>query len=165
MKKIIIIAILLVAFNSFAQQANEKKQINTVLNNWHKAAANADFKTYFSLMTHDGVFVGTDPTENWQNDAFKEFAKPYFDAGKAWSFTAIQRNIYLSEDKKIAWFDELLKTQMEICRGSGVLKLVNGKWKITHYVLSITIPNDQVNEVVAKKKQFDEQLMKQLEAE
>ena len=50
---------------------------------------------------------------------FQTFAKPYFDKGKAWNFKAIERNIYFSEMEKIVWFDELLSTQMKICR-SGV---------------------------------------------
>jgi ketosteroid isomerase-like protein len=139
-----------------------KKQINTNLDAWHKAAANADFDAYFNLMTKDGVFIGTDATENWQNVAFKTFSKPYFDQGKAWSFTAIERNIYLSDDKNLVWFDELLDTQMKICRGSGVMKLENNTWKITHYVLSIAIPNENVNEVIAIKKDWDNVYTKKL---
>ena len=132
-----------------------KESINTTLNLWHKAAAEANFDNYFNLMTKEGVFIGTDATENWQNEAFKMFSKPYFNAGKAWSFTSVQRNIYLSEDCKLAWFDELLDTQMKLCRGSGVLKLEDNQWKIAHYVLSITVPNKNVSKVVKLKSNFD----------
>jgi hypothetical protein len=38
--------------------------------------------------------------------------------GKAWNFTVLERHIYFDQSKK-AWFDELLNTQMKICRGSG----------------------------------------------
>ena len=72
-----------------------KKSINTSLDLWHKAAAEANFDNYFNLMTKEGVFIGTDATENWQNEAFKIFSKPYFDKGKAWSFTSVERNIYM----------------------------------------------------------------------
>ncbi len=140
----------------------EKEQITTTLNDWHKAAANAQFDTYFNLMTPNGIFIGTDPTENWQNEAFRTFSKPYFDKGKAWNFTAIERNIYVSKDQQTAWFDELLDTQMKICRGSGVLLKQNGQWKIAHYVLSIAIPNDNTDEVVKIKTQFDDALIKKL---
>ncbi len=143
---------------------SEKQEITTVLDSWHKAAANAQFDTYFNLMTADGVFIGTDPTENWQNEAFKTFSKPYFDKGKAWNFTAIDRTMYVSKDQKTAWFDELLDTQMKICRGSGVLIKQNGKWKIAHYVLSIDVPNDNTDEVVKLKTSFDDALMKKLKA-
>ena len=139
-----------------------KKEINTNLDLWHEAAAHADFESYFNLMTKDAIFIGTDATENWQNDAFRAFSKPYFDKGKAWSFTPIQRNIYVSEDNSIAWFDELLDTQMKICRGSGVMKHEDDKWKVAHYVLSIAIPNDNVSEVVKIKKEFDSLLTKKL---
>ena len=139
-----------------------KQQINITLDSWHKAAAKADYPTYFNLMTSNGVFIGTDPTENWQNEAFKVFAKPYFDKGKAWDFTPLERNIYLSPDQKTAWFDELLDTQMKICRGSGVLQKQNGEWKIAHYVLSITIPNENTTEVVKLKTNFDSIIIKKL---
>lgn len=140
----------------------EKEAINEVLDAWHLAAAKADFDHYFSLMTDDGVFLGTDATENWQNQEFKEFSKPYFDKGKAWSFTAVERNIYVNPEGDFAWFDELLDTQMKLCRGSGVLKKVDGNWKIAHYVLSIAVPNENVSELIGIKKQKDSLLLIQL---
>ncbi len=159
------ISLLVVLFfgELYAQENKEgKKEIHAVLDNWHQAASDANFETYFSLMTSDGVFIGTDATENWQNEAFKTFAKPYFDRGKAWSFTAIDRNIYLNVQGDFAWFDELLNTQMELCRGSGVLKKVDGKWKIAHYVLSIAIPNENVTAVVDLKKERDSIIKKEI---
>lgn len=135
--------------------AQTKTAINTVLDAWHKAAADAKFDDYFSKMTDDAIFIGTDASENWQNTEFKNFSKPYFDKGKAWSFTALERNVFVSEYGDIAWFDELLDTQMELCRGSGVVKKVGDTWEIAHYVLSIAVPNDNVKEVVALKKQYD----------
>ncbi len=140
-----------------------KDSINNVLEKWHAAAANANFDDYFGLMAEDGVFIGTDATENWQNQEFRDFSKPYFDNGKAWSFSTLERNIYASEGGQIAWFDELLDTQMGICRGSGVLAKENGDWKIKHYVLSIAIPNENVEEVTKLKKEFDENLISTLQ--
>jgi ketosteroid isomerase-like protein len=140
---------------SISKIENNKIQINETLNSWHKAATNSAFETYFSLMTSDGVFIGTDATENWQNDAFRAFSKPYFDKGKAWNFNSLQRNIYINSTQNIAWFDELLDTQMKICRGSGTLIKVDGKWKIAHYVLSMTVPNDKITEVVKIKDEIE----------
>ena len=37
-----------------------QKIVNEVVNNWHKAAAEANYEAYFNLMTKDGVFIGTD---------------------------------------------------------------------------------------------------------
>ncbi|WP_081210412.1 nuclear transport factor 2 family protein [Salegentibacter sediminis] len=142
----------------FSQEASEEK-VTTLIDQWHKAAAEADFEQYFSLMTEDGVFIGTDATENWQNDDFRKFSKPYFDRGKAWSFTPLERHIYFNKNKSVAWFDELLDTQMGICRGSGVLQKTETGWKIAHYVLSIAIPNENVEEITKMKKSFDEKLI------
>ncbi len=139
-----------------------KAEIHNNLDAWHDAASKADFNAYFHLMTKDAVFIGTDASENWQVEEFKSYSKPHFDKGRAWSFSALERNIYLSEDTKIAWFDELLDTQMELCRGSGVMKLENNTWKVAHYVLSIAIPNEKVSEVIALKKESDSLYMKQL---
>ncbi len=144
---------------SIISNSSIKSNVNNVIDAWHKAAANANYEDYFNLMTKDGVFIGTDATENWKNKDFKAFSKPYFDKGKAWSFTPLERNVYISNDKNIIWFDELLDTQMKICRGSGVLKKENNRWKIAHYVLSITIPNDQVKTIVAMKKHNDSLLI------
>jgi ketosteroid isomerase-like protein len=150
-----ILGLLLLLAVTIKAQNNEKENINRVLDDWHLAASNADFDSYFSKMTDDGVFIGTDATENWQNAAFKEFSKPYFDKGKAWSFTAVERNVYMNKAGDFAWFDELLDTQMKLCRGSGVMKKENGQWKIAHYVLSIAVPNENVAELIQIKKEKD----------
>jgi ketosteroid isomerase-like protein len=138
----------LVSFNILHYKTDEKEQVNRTLDAWHKAAAEANAKVYFGMMSEDAIFIGTDPTENWNKKAFQAFAKPYFDKGKAWDFKAIERNVYFDDSGKLAWFDELLNTQMKICRGSGVLIKIGKEWKIKHYVLSMTIPNDNTNEVV-----------------
>lgn len=147
----------LIFFSCGSQKNNvdSLKEVNITLDSWHESAANANFESYINLMTPNAVFIGTDATENWQLEAFKVFSKPYFDKGKAWSFTPLQRNIYFSENKKTAWFDELLDTQMKICRGSGVLIKVGDKWKIAHYVLSMTIPNETTNQVISIKENIE----------
>lgn len=90
------------------------------------------------------------------------WAKPYFDKGKAWNFTSLKRNITFSADGKYAWFDELLDTQMKICRGSGVLEKIGGKWKIRQYVLSMTVPNDVNDQVTAIKAPIEDALITEL---
>jgi ketosteroid isomerase-like protein len=147
-----------VGFNDSA----ERQQINTVLDGWHAAAAKADFTAYFAAMADSSIFIGTDATENWNKPRFMTFAKPYFDKGKAWSFTSLQRNLFLDASGHTAWFDELLSTQMKICRGSGVLSKEGNAWKIRHYVLSVTVPNEQVDQVTKMKTAIEDSLMNQL---
>jgi len=152
-----------VAFSGQAQNNNaEKQEINTLVDSWHDAAATADFDSYFDLMSEDAIFIGTDATENWNKKDFQAYAKPHFDKGKAWNFKTLERNIYFSADKKTAWFDELLDTQMKICRGSGVLTKVANEWKISHYVLSMTIPNELSKDVIQMKEATDDELMQQI---
>jgi hypothetical protein len=139
-----------------------KTEVSSALNAWHKAASEANFNAYFDLMTQDAVFIGTDATENWNRKDFENFAKPFFDKGKAWSFTPLERHIYFDSFHKTAWFDELLDTQMKICRGSGVLVKVGNQWKIQHYVLSMTIPNDGSKEVVKIKAPIEDANIKKL---
>jgi hypothetical protein len=163
MKKLLLPIISIVLFASFAtiktDQNKEKVPINTLLNNWHRAAAEANFNDYFNALTETAIFIGTDATENWNKTEFQAFAKPYFDKGKAWNFKTLERNIYFSSDHKTAWFDELLDTQMKLCRGSGILVKVGGKWKIQHYVLSMTIPNDISDDVVKIKAPIEDALI------
>jgi len=139
---------------------SEKEAIQTVLINWHKNAAEANFDAYFNAMSTRSIFIGTDASENWNIEAFKNFSKPHFDKGKAWSFAAIDRNIYIDTEGNIAWFDELLDTWMGICRGSGVLKKTDNYWKIEHYVLSLTTPNDNIEVVKSINKKHDSIFLK-----
>ncbi|WP_375605492.1 nuclear transport factor 2 family protein [Flavobacterium davisii] len=161
MNKTLLLSLLTSSFT--LAQTKENIEINVLLNNWHKAASEAKYAPYFKAMATQSVFIGTDATENWNKEAFMNFAKPYFDKGKAWHFSALERNIYLSSDKKMAWFDELLKTQMKICRGSGVLIKEGKNWKIKHYVLSMTIPNNNTGEVIKIKAPIEDALIEKLE--
>ncbi|MBL7887196.1 MAG: nuclear transport factor 2 family protein [Flavobacterium sp.] len=152
--------LLMIPILSFSQ--SDKASIELVLNNWHRAAAEANFENYFGALSDESIFIGTDATENWDKKAFQKFAKPYFDRGKAWNFTALERHIYFSKDGKTAWFDELLNTQMKICRGSGVLVKEKKSWKIKHYVLSMTIPNDNTDAVIKIKAPIEDALITKL---
>ena len=142
--------------------AQNKNGVNLMLDNWHRAAGNANFTEYFDALSNDAIYIGTDATENWTKKQFETFAKPYFDKGKAWSFLPLERHIYFSNYKKIAWFDELLSTQMKICRGSGVLVKHKNTWKIKQYVLSMTIPNENTNEAVKIKTENEDKIILKL---
>ena len=132
-----------------------KTNVNTLLDNWHKAASEANYKDYFGAMDSISVFIGTDASENWNKTEFSNFSKPYFDKGKAWSFKPLERNVYVSEQRNFVWFDELLDTWMGTCRGSGVLEKQHNTWVIKHYVLSVEIPNKDVEAVILAKKKSD----------
>ena len=122
--------------------------INSVLDDWHRAAASADEEHYFRHLADESVFLGTDATERWNREAFRKYVHPHFSKGKGWTFKSVRRNVTISADGKIAWFDEDLKTQnLGPCRGSGVLVLDGNDWKIAQYNLTVPIPNDVFKEV------------------
>lgn len=140
-----------------------KASADSLLTDWHIAAAEANYENYFGAMDSISIFIGTDYTENWTKEEFEAFSKPYFDRGRAWSFSAIDRNIYHNEKGTFLWFDELLQTWMGVCRGSGVIENKNGIMKIKHYVLSVTVPNDTVNAFLKLKQQeLDSSFVKSL---
>lgn len=137
-----------------------KTAVNLTLTDWHKAASEADFTGYFEKMDSISIFIGTDASENWSKEKFESFSKPYFDKGKAWDFKTLERNIYVNKSGDFVWFDELLTTWMGTCRGSGVLERKNNAWKIKHYVLSVSIPNNDVKDIVVLKRRNDSLFLK-----
>lgn len=141
---------------------NEKKEIGTMLDGFNVAAAKADFTAYFNYFADESTFIGTDATEIWNKKDFMAWARPHFDKKQTWNFTSLKRNIYFSKDGKLAWFDELLDTQMKICRGSGVVEKINGAWKVKQYVLSVTVPNEIVDKVVAEKTPIEDALIQKM---
>lgn len=126
---------------SFAVHA--QTPVDSLLNQWHDAAANADAEKYFSCFENDqSIFMGTDPTERWTISEFKLWAQPFFERGEAWTFLPSSRVVYFNHDRTVAWFDEVLESQhMGSVRGSGVLIQTIHGWKIAHYNMSIPIPN------------------------
>ena len=164
MKKLSLITLLLITTAVSAQNKGfyenvQKKNVGLVLDQLNEYASKADFKKYFDLYEEESIFIGTDATEIWNKKEFMAYAKPHFDKGKAWSFKSLKRNIYFSKDGKYAWFDELLETQMKICRGSGILEKMGNQWKIRQYVLSMTIPNDNANEVIKVKSAIEDPMI------
>ena len=134
-----------------ADDAEQARAIGELLDGWHRAAAQADEEAYFSCFTPDAVFLGTDATERWDVEAFRAYAHPHFAKGKAWSFAAVRRALVISRDGAVAWFDEdLAAPNLGPARGSGVvLQQEDGSWKIAHYNLAITVPNERFDEVKA----------------
>ncbi|MFT5969553.1 MAG: hypothetical protein ACI8ZO_000041 [Flavobacteriales bacterium] len=123
-----------------------KQEINATLDLWHAAASEADLEVYFNYIHPNGYFLGTDALENWDKTTFYNFSKPHFNTAPAWAFKPHSRMIFFSEDGKTAWFNELLDTWMDACRGSGVMVRTAEGWKIMQYNLAMLVPNDKVQD-------------------
>ena len=74
--------------------------------------------------------------------------------------------IFTGTDATERWdkneFDELLNTQMKICRGSGVLVKQGKDWKVQQYILSATVPNDILNTVIKLKAPVEDSIINKL---
>lgn len=135
----------LVMAASLQAAATPEAEVAAVLDRLNAASAAADAEAYFALYTPEARFVGTDAGEHWTVDELRAYATPYFDAGKGWSYPALARTITIAPIacRCIAWFEELLTNESYgRTRGSGVMRLTDGGWKIEQYVLSLAVPND-----------------------
>ncbi len=160
-KKWIIFSLLLVIFlfscKTIKPTTTIKYQINKILDEWHSNERNANFNGYFNRFENNSFYIGTQTSEIWTKDEFETFAKPFFDSKNTWDFKTIKRNVFISNNHRVAWFNETLDTWMGICRGSGILELEKKEWKIKQYVLSVTIPNSEMNKVIKLKKEAPSQ--------
>ena len=161
-----LISLLIAAFAAplslYAQQPLAVSAIDSTLNSFHDAASKADGKRYFSLFTPDAIYIGTDAAERWTLKQFRDFAEPYFNKGRGWTYVPRERHVVVADIpcKCVAWFDELLDSESYgTSRGTGVLIKRDGSWKISQYALTFPIPNDlakgmtdQIKALESKKK-------------
>ena len=149
MKKHLLTILLFIPLSTFSIGAIAgavEDELNQVLNGFHDDAANARFDSYFDRFAEESYFLGTDASERWSVDEFREYAKPSFDAGRGWTYRMVDRNVRISGDT--AWFDERLSSdRFGRCRGTGVLVREKGEWKIAHYSLTLLIPNEIAEKV------------------
>ena len=149
MKNIIPIIILLLPQTNWAQE-----DLDVLLNGLHLDAHKGSFESYFDRYSTDAVFLGTDKTERWTIEEFKAYAKPAFSDGHGWTYAVIERN--WEGDGNTRWFDEiLLNEKLGHCRGTGVVELINGEWKISHYALTMLVPNSIAAKVGALTLEAD----------
>ena len=127
----------------------DPRTVNAVVDALHAAAAQADGARYFALFAEDAVFIGTDATERWTLAEFRVYAEPLFAQGRGWTYTPLERHVRIAPGGDVAWFDERLhNATYGETRGSGVLRLLDGRWRIAQYVLSFAVPNAAAPRVV-----------------
>ena len=83
--------------------------------------------------------------------AWREFVHSYFARGKGWAYEPSDRTVVITVDGHVAWFDETVENRhFGACRGSGVLRLEGGEWRVAQYNLTIPVPDELVPELVEK---------------
>lgn len=132
--------------------------ISATLDAVHDAASRADGPRYFGLYAKDAIYIGTDAAERWTITEFRAYAEPYFAKGKGWTYRPRERHITVTSHpcRCIAWFDELLDSESYgTSRGTGVMVLEDGQWKIAQYALTFPIPNDLAHGFTDQIKAFE----------
>ena len=128
-------------------RVRETKRVAETLDALHKAASQAKEAEYFALYDPEAVFLGTDARERWTLEQFRAYAHLPFSEGRGWTYTVRSRNVSISSDGSVAWFDEVLDNdKLGECRGTGVLTRSGGTWRVAQYNLSVPIPNELVGE-------------------
>jgi hypothetical protein len=150
--KAIVVSLALLPAMSLAD--NQRAAIDALIDGLHQDAHEGNFHTYFDRYTPDAVFLGTDKSERWTIDQFKVYAEPAFDDGHGWTYSVKERN--WEGEGSTRWFDEvLLNEKLGHCRGTGVVELIDGEWKIAHYALTMLVPNEIAAEVGAQTQRAD----------
>lgn len=137
--------------------AADTAAVSDVLDAFHDAASRADGARYFDLFAEGGVFIGTDPGERWTLAEFREYARPFFQRGRGWTYVPMERHVRVSRDGSTAWFDEMLHNDgLGLTRGTGVLVREGGSWRVAQYHLTIPVPNALAGDVVEMIREHEE---------
>lgn len=156
---ILILTFLLIPGMAMARApADPVVAINTTLDALHDAASKADGPRYFAQYADDAIYIGTDAAERWTLTEFQAYATPYFSKGQGWTYRPRERHVVIASlpCRCVAWFDELLDSKSYgTSRGTGVMVLSNGVWKVSLYALTFPIPNDLAKHMTDEIKRFE----------
>lgn len=150
-----VLPILLAAawLSACATVAQPRLDVDATLDALHERASKADLDGYLALFSDDAVFLGTDRDEIWPIDVFSAYVAERFATGTGWTYVPTERTVHRRGD--VAWFEErVLNAAYGETRGTGVLVLDNGVWRIAQYNLTLPIPNDLFDDVSERIKEF-----------
>ena len=135
-------------------RASNIAAIENALNSLHQHATEAKGEAYFSLYADSAMFIGTDASETWALEEFKNTLCPILIRAKGRRYHSAERHVSLSDSGDIAWFAEMLESEsFGVTRGTGVLQKYGDKWLIEQYHLTLPIPNSMIDNVANDIKQ------------
>ena len=100
----------------------------------------------------------TNGANTWTLTEFRAYATPYFSRGQGWTYRPRERHVVIAAlpCRCVAWFDELLDSKSYgTSRGTGVMVLRDGVWKVSQYALTFPIPNDLAKHMTDEIKRFE----------
>jgi len=156
MYRLLLVVTLLFSAVAIADDAAvAERAIGRVIDDFHDAAAHGDKDRYLGHLTDDAVFMGTDEWERWPKyPEFTDYVGGRFANGSGWNYRSVERKIRVADSADMAWFDEVLFSEQNgRFRGTGVLSLQDGEWKIAHYAMSFLILNENWEAVIELTRQ------------
>lgn len=129
----------------FTVQALADASPEAALETLQQAGADANETVFVAALAADAVFLGVGDGTRLQGQALRNFISESFASGNAWGYRSSERDVRLSADGTVAWFDESLEhDQLGRGRGSGVLIQSGGVWQVAQYDLTVPLPGTAV---------------------
>jgi hypothetical protein len=110
------------------------------LDAFHRAAADANQSAFIAQLAADAVLLGVEEGARLQGQSLRDYVSDRFTNSNTWTYRGSNREIQLSADGSVAWFDESLQhEQLGAGRASGVLIANGGDWKIAQFNLTVPL--------------------------
>ena len=121
----------------------------------HQAGAQANQDAFVALLADDVVFIGVEGRARMDSESVRDFVRVGFPDGGGWGYRSSDREVHLSTDGSVAWFDEsLVHDQLGNGRGTGVLIRDGANWKVVQYSLIVPLPPEVVETPTGLKALF-----------
>lgn len=123
----------------------DEDAIKALLQRHHKATALKNVDALRYVFAANGIFVGTDDTEQWSSETYTQ---KLAGTKSGWDMTKwLERHIYaVPGHQNVASFFEIVRhADYGLMRGAGTVVNEEGHWKIVSYVLSFSVPNKAVD--------------------
>jgi hypothetical protein len=133
------------------QEEDGEKTVLAALNAYHESLKEGDVERHFALLAPGAVMFGTDPEEQWDPESYRAWLEPFLPVNRETASFPVEQNVSLSDDGCTAWFHERLsKPGFGELRVTGVMRRVDGDWKIAQYHCAFPIPNATAVEAARK---------------
>jgi hypothetical protein len=140
------------------EESPEVQAVKAALRGLHQAGADADAERLFGCFDPDAIIFGTDKSERFTLEEYRNFAGPYLAQGHGWTSVPTEQNVYVSDDGNFAWFDERLdKPGFQELRGTGVMRKVDGSWKVLQMNTAFTVPNELAGPLAEMARELDQE--------
>lgn len=126
-----------------------------LLRDVHRARGEPDFDRYFDHFAPAAIVFGTDRSERLNLGRWRARIGPYFEWTKGVTSIPLDQRVYPAPSGDMAWFEELIENEhLGRMRGTGVLKKVEGRWKLLHYNQVVLIPKAMAEDVARRIEAF-----------